>query len=401
MKKIYVPFIITIVSTLITLSCNSDPSSTHSHADSNKSADTPNMGNPEDTNPIFTITQRQYEASQMTMGTIEKKLFAATLETYGRIHLPERNKGIASSFVGGTVSDMNLIHGQWVSKGQKLFGLTNPDLIDWQQSYLEIQGKLDYLNSEASRLKILAAENITAENNYLRAAADLRMAQTQSGALATKLKLIGIEPTELHNDGLIYSLPMIAPIGGYITEINVVNGSYLPARQSAVAIANTNHLHAEFKVLEREASLLKKDQKINFSIEGNTRKMLTASIYQIENQIDDNRMVNIHGHIESDADTRLIPGMSIRGQIEVGQQEVWALPSEAIIKADTQYFVLQEVSGQPLRYEAIEVQIGERREDYISIINDAALSPTAQYLIKGAYQVYNAPDEAGMGGHGH
>lgn len=109
------------------------------------------------------------------------------------IDLPEKNKYVISSYLGGVVNDMNLINGQRVNKGQVLFRLTNPELITWQQEYIELQGQHDYLKDEYQRQKTLAEENLSARKNYLKADADLKMNEAKIAGLE-KTGIVGIQP---------------------------------------------------------------------------------------------------------------------------------------------------------------------------------------------------------------
>lgn len=114
------------------------------------------------------------------------------------IDLPEKNKYVISSYLGGVVNDMNLINGQRVNKGQVLFRLTNPELITWQQEYIELQGQHDYLKDEYQRQKTLAEENLSARKNYLKADADLKMNEAKIAGLEKKLELLGFSPSKIN-----------------------------------------------------------------------------------------------------------------------------------------------------------------------------------------------------------
>ena len=184
---------------------------------------------------------------------------------------------------------------------------------------------------------------------------EFKVAQSHEAAISSKLELFGINPKEVTNTNLLTQLAITAPISGYITDIAVLKGGFLPATAPAVEISNTNHLHAEFKVLEREIPILKKEQHISFTIQGRPGKKLTASIHQIENKIDENRMINLHCHIEN----------------------------------------------QALQYEAKEITIGKEENGFTQILNAAIFSDKTIFLTKGAYLVFAPEEEGVISGHSH
>ena len=401
MKKTLIQHIVLFGFVIILFGCQSKENHTHADGSSHGEDEQPVHEHTASNTDIISVTQQQFEASNFEVSPLEMKPFNNTLMANGRIHLPEKNKAIASSLIGGTVNNIDLIHGQWVKKGQHLLTVTNPDLLNLQLEYLELQGRMTFLQTEAHRLKQLSEENITANKNFLKADSELNIAKSKKAALTAKLILIGIDPQNISNNSLITQLPLATPISGYITKISVLQGSFLPATAPAIEISNTNHLHAELKVLERDIPLLKREQNIDFTIQGFTDKVLKATIHQIENEIDQNRMINIHCHIESNEGVRLIPGMSIRGEIDVDVVQSLALPTEAILTTDNKKYVLRQVENQALNYEVIEVQIGREENGYAQVLNPESFHSSAIFLTKGAYLVY-APDEEGVAkGHSH
>ena len=401
MQKIGIHFIYILFLSFITLGCHTEGKHTHEDVTTLEEEAHSNAQHTESHTDIISVTREQFEASGFKTGSLEMKPFNTTLITNGRIHLPEKNQAIASSLIGGTVNDIDLIHGQWIKRGQRLMTISNPSLLDFQLEYLELQGKMAFLESEATRLKQLSEENITAEKNYLKAASEFKVAQSHEAAISSKLELFGINPKEVTNTNLLTQLAITAPISGYITDIAVLKGGFLPATAPAVEISNTNHLHAEFKVLEREIPILKKEQHISFTIQGRPGKKLTASIHQIENKIDENRMINLHCHIESDEGIRLIPGMSIRGEIDVELAEDYALPSEAILFNEGKNYALRQIENQALQYEAKEITIGKEENGFTQILNAAIFSDKTIFLTKGAYLVFAPEEEGVISGHSH
>lgn len=335
------------------------------------------------------ISKEQFEKSDFKLGIIEERTFDQIVEAPGVIEVPEKNKAVVSSYIGGTVGPMKLILGQWVSKGQVLFQLTNPDLIDMQKDYLEAKAQLKYLQVEYERQKVLSNENISAKKDYLLVESQLNRIKATMAALGEKLKLIGISPDMVSSEKLISTLPVVAPIGGYIEMLAIVEGSYLSATTPAVEIINTHHMHLELHVLESDYAKVKKDQNIIFYNQSDPSKEHNASVHLINKMLDENHFVNVHCHIEDSALKELAPGMYIDSHIIIDKVSAMTLPQEAIVSMDNNHYVLmlRDMNNGKYTFEKKLVKVGNSNEGYTEILNTENLPQHGQYLIKGAYNV--------------
>jgi cobalt-zinc-cadmium efflux system membrane fusion protein len=335
------------------------------------------------------ISAEQFNSSEFTLGQLEQKSIDQTINAAGIIEVPEKNKAVVSSYIGGTVGPMNLIIGQWVSKGQTLFTLTNPDLIQIQREFLEIKGTLDYLKNEYIRQKALSDENISAKKDFLKAEAELNRAEVNLSALSEKLALIGISPDQVSNSNLTSQLKVLAPIGGYVEVINVVQGSFLNATETAIEIMDTRHMHLELHVLESDFAKLKLEQKVVFKNQSNAAKTYEASVHLINKMLDENHFVNVHCHIEDSALKELAPGMYIDSYIISDQKTAMTLPKDAVVSIDNNHFVLllRDTNNDKYTFDKKLVKVGDTNDDYIEITNAKDLPQDGQYLIKGAYNI--------------
>lgn len=372
-------FVLVFFSVLFIYSCDQRKSE-HMH-DANAPVQSEAMAEP----GIIKITQAQFDASGFVNDTFSQRFFAETIEANGEIYLPKRNRAVVSTYFGGVVSNMKLIHGQWVRKNQHLFSLTNPDLIDLQQEYIELNEEIPYLNSEYERLKKLSSENIAPVKNFLKTKAEYNMARTRRSALKKKAELIGLEPEQFQIDSLVTAVKISSPISGYLSEINVVQGVYLNATDVAMEVSNVDHLHLELKVLEGTIPKLKRGQKVFFNIQGDVDRSCNASIHLVEQQVDENRMVNVHCHLEDQNDVQLVPGMFVNAIIEVNRNKQIALPLDAIVTKEGKAHILVQDTFDPLKYKIHGVEIGEMNSEYSEIVNIDPVLKNRTVLVKGAY----------------
>lgn len=332
------------------------------------------------------LTAKQFDASKFELGKIQKMTFYESLPVNGLLHLPDKNRAVVASFVGGYVNDMSLTHGQKVSKGQRLFSITNPDLIDLQQEFLELQGHLKFLRDDYQRENLLAEQNISAKKNLVKAESELNIHEARYAGIKEKLRLYGLKTEDISATSLISVLPVYSPISGNVNEINIVKGSYLNPKDIAMEIRNTNHLHLEIKVLEKDIYKLKLEQQILFRFINDTSNTYKATVYLIDNRIGESKLVNVHCHLEKENDPSMLEGMFVQGDVVLKSYEGWGIPEEALIKEDNQSYVLVKSKDKNLDFEKVEVIAGRIENEFVEVV-ESKLDTTDQILIKGAYYI--------------
>jgi len=341
--------------------------------------------NPQASDELIEVTQKQFASSGFETATWQEMEFATSIPVAGIIHLPERYKHAITTYMGGVVQDMKLIEGHWVRKGQILFTLTNPDLIDLQQQYLELKSQMEYLSDEVARQQLLSEEQISARKLLVKARAELNQAEARSAGLAKRLELIGIMPEKLTTQDLKATLEVVAPISGYITSLSVNNGSHLNPSEQAMEISSTNGMHLELSVLEKDIAKLARGQKISFTVPSDPARSYTSDIHLIEKVVDEGGMVKVHGDIEPKDMQDLIPGMYVHAQVQVKSERRSALPQEAVVTVDNKSYVLIQSVGDHDKYIKKEIQVAQSSNGFVSFVSEEDIPAGSTFLSKGSY----------------
>lgn len=337
-----------------------------------------------ETSSVIAVDQKQFESSNFELGKIEKRSFAKTLEVTGAIHIPERSKASVSTLMSGTIGAINLTIGQWVTKGQTLFAVTNPELINLQEEYLVANGELEYLTEEYERQKELAAENLSTRQELLKAKSELNTTRARQGSLKKKLNLYGISTESLTTQNLVSSLSVRAPIAGYVSGIHAMRGSYIDPNEPVITLQNTAQMYLELAVLERDALRLEKGQKVIFTLQGDPTQKYEATVDLINRSINEQHMIAVNCKIDKDSKS-FVPGMYAHAEIVLADYQGDALPETGVIKVGDTHYALSLVSkaSQQLSFEQVAVETGVVQDGYVEVVNP--IKPAAEYLTKGAY----------------
>lgn len=344
----------------------------------------------ENTNEII-VAKQQFEGGQMQLGKLEEHTFNQTVKTNGMIDVPPNNKAIVSTFMGGYITKTHLLIGDKVKKGQILVTLENTEFVEMQQQYLEVAEQLNYLKSEFERQQTLYKENMTSQKNFLKAESTYKSSLAEYNGLRKKLIMMHIDPASVEQGQIISKINIYASIEGFITKVNVSNGTYVSPADTILEIINTKHIHLELSVFEKAILSIKKGQKINFKIPEASDKTYRAKVHLVGTSINEtNRTVKVHGHIDDEKQTNFIVGMFVEAEIITNSSNSMALPKDAIVEIEGNYFtlVLNNKTDNSYVFDKMKLEIGNQTEDFVEVLNSQNLKDR-DILVAGAFLLLN------------
>ena len=321
---------------------------------------------------LITLSKAQFDSEKMELGALTEQFFNESVMANGMIDVPPQNRASVSTFMGGYVKNTPLLVGDKVRKGQPLITLQNTEFIDIQQQYAEVTEQLNYLKSEFERQQILYTEKITSQKNFLRAESTYKSTLAMHHGLRKKLEMMNISPDSVEKGNITSTINLYAPIQGSVTKVNVSNGTYISPSDEILEIVNTEHIHLELSVFEKDILKIKKDQSINFKIPEVSSDIFQAEVHLVGTSVDEeDRTIKVHGHIKDDEQTNFVTGMFVEAEIIISSKKSLALPTEAVVKIEDNYFalVLTNQKEDVYSFDKIKIKAGEQNEKYIEVIN--------------------------------
>ncbi len=344
---------------------------------------------PEGSGEIF-LTEEQFNTMKMEWGSPHQGDFSSEVTVQGTVKVPVEGMQEISAYFGGYVSDLKLIEGQSVRKGETLFYLENPEFIRLQQDYLETTSQLAYLKAEFERQKTLYSEQISAQKNYLKSEADYQGALAKSQSLKKQLALINIDADQLTPATIRSKVPVISPIRGFVEEVLVAPGQFLPASGKAISLLNRDHLHIELILFEKDASRIHIGQKVEISLPDAPGQVLMSQIHVVGQAINEQRQINVHADLVDEKEGgKLIPGMFVQAKVQLDPKQSWALPEDALVEVDGEYFVLVQKgkSEQGFKLEKVRVVPGAKSKSNVAIEPVEGLNENSVVLVKGGFNL--------------
>ena len=367
------------------------------------------------------LNEAQFKASSIELGTFASKNLSEVVNANGYTELPPQNQADVSVHLTGVVSKINIIEGQRVNKGQVLAVVESPEFAKLQEAYATSKSNLEFLNLEFDRQKTLSDENVNSKKIFQRTKADYETEKARFTSLGKQLSLLNLNSTSA-----TASMPVIAPISGYVTNVNIKIGSNAEVGKPLLSIVDNSKLHVDLLVYEKDLAKVKPGQTIRFVLTNQGNKEVMGKVFNISQAFEnETKSVAVHADIQNPG-PGLIPGMYVNALIDVGAKAVQALPNEAIVKADGREYIFvlddehkeeahdkkeahehndgdaHEDEGPMYHFRRVEVKTGTAQLGYIQVTVLEPLSKNAKLVLKGAYYIQShLIKSAGGGGHEH
>jgi len=346
------------------------------------------------------ITKAQAETIKLKIGKIEMKSLGNNVKVTGSLHLYPQDQAKVSTFVGGNVKTIYVREGDWVKKGQTMVLLEHPDFIQMQQELQQQTSQLDYLNREYERKKALYDEKVSSGREYQLAKSEYLSIQSSINALKSKLNLLGLNVDKVLQGEIFSSIPIKSPINGYVSDIAISTGDYLPPQMSLFHVTDNSKIHADFRVYEKDIHKVHKGQKVYFTVANKPGELLEGQIDDIGKTFeDDPKSVHVHASIDSKNQKDMLPGMYVEGRIVEQEKNLPVVPEEAIVSEGNESYIFivtengneghdnkKDTNDERIFFERVAVTTGVKDAGFVEISTSRSLTDV-KIVVAGAYSL--------------
>lgn len=382
-----------------------------------------NKEHKEEAPTIAALTEEQMKAVGVTLGNIEMKELTATVKANGLLRVPNSNKATVAALFSGVVKTLGIQEGDYVRKGQVIATVVNPEYIQVQEQYLTASSRIAFAEQEFRRQKELFDNDAGTKKNLQSSSSDLKTLYTQKASLASRLKMMGINPAAVTNSSLRTGLAITAPISGTISNIRAQIGSYVDVSAPVAEIIDNSSIHLDLQIFEKDLPRMRVGQIVHFKLTNNPDTEYDAKVYSIGSSFEnDSKTVSVHATVIGNK-TGLIDGMNITGVVSLDHSTTPAIPNEAIVEADGKFYVFVQTDKKPeeheeeekaedtkgekvpkehaktMNFEKVEIVKGASDMGYTAITPVGSIDPNAHIVVKGAFFVNAKLSNAGDHGH--
>ncbi|MEO9482457.1 MAG: efflux RND transporter periplasmic adaptor subunit [Ekhidna sp.] len=270
--------------------------------------------------PERTNQEQQTETAAIPSSILDKPISSETgednvLSIQGMVDVPPNQRVSIQPHFEGFISNLRILEGSKVKKGELLFKLVNPEFIALQEDYLMDKATVAYLEKVFSRSKTLHAERVTADQDFEEMQMNYQIARANLEAVSKRLRMMNIPLDDVTPDRLFESINIYAPISGYIDRLLVNTGEFIERGREVATIVNTDHVHLELRVFEKDLKNISEGQLIKFRVPEISATKYESKLFLIGKSIDaQTRMIQVHAHVDH-PELELLPGMFVEAEI--------------------------------------------------------------------------------------
>lgn len=340
------------------------------------------------------LTATQIKNAGIETGTIERKNISSELQVTGVIDVPPQNM-IAITFPpGGYLKSTKLLPGLHIRKGEELAIMEDPGLIRLQQEYLTATIKGKQFEQEYLRQQELNKSKSSSDKQFQEAEAAYRTNQVAIRSLGEQLQLAGIDPARLNENTISRSVAIRSPIDGYVTSVKVNIGKFVNPADILFELVDPRDIHLNMTIFEKDIRYLAVGQKVKAWTNSEPDKKHDCEIILVGKELDEHRSVEVHCHFE-DYDKELLPGMFMNASIRINQQQVNAVPDEAVVTWQNKSWLFSVQNGTT--FNMIAVKTGMKETGFTEVQPEDGTTLPEKIVTKGAYnllmQLMNKPED--------
>ena len=332
------------------------------------------------------LTDKQFNALQMKVDTLLMRNMNGYVEANGQLEVPPQNEATITSVVGANVVSIKVIEGDKVNKGETVAYLSHPNIIQKQTDYLSAYSNSQFLKKEFERQKTLYDAGVGSGANFQKSEAEYQSSKSLAKGLEAQLQQLNINASGVRNGTIYQRVALRSPIEGFVQKVEIKTGQYVEPQTDLFEVVNTNHVHADLMVFEKDVYKVKKGQKVLFNVQSIPGKELTAEIYSISKTFEQNpKALHVHAEIEN-KEGNLIPGMYIKGRVLTNNNMTTALPESAIAKdGDRSYAFVVEKEDENWNFVPVEITKGIQDGEWIAVDFLTDQEPNTKYAYNNAY----------------
>ncbi len=330
-------------------------------------------------------------ASQLQMinvGTVSEYTFPLQREAVGSIDFNEDMETQVFPPYQGRIAQLFAKLGDNVSKGQTLFTIQSPDLIQAESALIAAAGVLDLTSKTLERAKQLHDVQGIADKDLEQAVSDQQTAEGALKAARDGVVVFGKSPAEI--DRLVQTrtidpyLVVLSPVSGRVTARNAAPGVFVqPGNTPApYSVADISRIWLNASVTESDMPLVKKGQEIRVTVMAFPDRTFVGRISTVGSTVDPQLHRGLVRAEIDDPKHELLPGMFAAFVIVTGDPvKAAAMPLDGVVReGDGSMTVWVTTDGH--HFTQRTVKLGLQDGGYDQIID--GVSPGERVVTKGA-----------------
>jgi membrane fusion protein, heavy metal efflux system len=328
------------------------------------------------------------QLQMIDLGTVSEYTFPSQREAVGNIDFNEDMETQVFPPYQGRISQLFAKLGDNVSKGQTLFTIESPDLIQAGSALIAAAGILDLTSKTLERAKQLHDVQGIADKDLEQAVSDQQTAEGALKAARDGVAVFGKSPAEI--DRIVRTrtidpyLVVLSPVSGRVTARNAAPGVFVqPGNTPApYSVADISRIWLNASVTESDMPLVRKGQQIRVVVMAFPDRTFEGHISTVGSTVDPQLHRGLVRAEIDDPKHELLPGMFATFVIVTGDPvKAAAMPLDGVVReGDGSMTVWVTTDGHHFMQRT--VKLGLQDGGYDQVID--GVNPGERVVVKGA-----------------
>jgi len=311
------------------------------------------------------LSDQQVQLGNIIVDTIKAHHIGNQVRLTGTLAVDQQKISTVSARIPGRIEKLYVKSvGDRVAKGAPLYEIYSEELNNAKQEYM----------LALQRRQLFDRQTVIDFNQLIQAA---RHKLTLWGMTEEQIKALAGQEKVPPNT-TFYSTE-----SGYVTAINVTEGSYLMEGGAIVTVANLSTLWAEAQVYASERYRIPERAAATIRIPGETTEIHSAIEFAVP-EISDNRISIVRATIPN-KDHRLRPGTAVYIGISTASRSALSIPTDAIIRDGNGATVWLQTG--PNKFKSKMVQTGTESDGITEIMG--GLQTGDVVVVRGTYLLHS------------
>ncbi len=273
---------------------------------------------------------------QIKLGQPHWANVAEQLVASGRIEANESRMSRISAPVAGRITELDVVVGQLVKRGQQIATLYSTDLSDAQFNFLRAFSQQALAQRSVARAKQLVEADVIGTAELQRREAELMEANAELASLRDQLRVLGLSEeqiSKIQNSRSINSLtPIASPIDGTIVERQVTFGQVVQPADALAVVADLSNVWLVADIPETAAGNITIDRHVEAEIPALPEMKIRGKLTFVSAVVNpETRTVRVRMDL-ANPKGRLKPAMLAMMTIKDTPERKQVIPATAIVR---------------------------------------------------------------------
>lgn len=301
------------------------------------------------------------------------------VEVTGTVAFDPRRVAAVGSRIVGRVTDVAVVAGDRVRRGDVLARLESAELGGAQADAMSLAARTEAAELDAERKRLLVDEGIASRRSAQQSEAEHASLSAQLEAARQRVTALGGRSTK----GKLGRFSLRAPIDGEVVAVHVQRGQSVEPSHTAFHVADLAVVWVELALFERDLGRVAVGDAVDLVPRGDQGPPVPGYVSHIGRVLDTATRTASVRVVVDNIQHRLYVGQAVRARVHAAKLAVDgpAVPRGAVVLVDARPTVFVEVGRQVV--EPREVEIAAEGREFIAIANGVA--PGDRVVVDGAF----------------